>query len=92
MAELILLASLLSLYLLPAIIGRNKSDAGAIFLFNLLAGWTLLGWLGALIWAVSKEAPPAPAVVQQAAPTPAAVAAPARLVASENVPLTQAPE
>ena len=92
MAELILLASLLSLYLLPAIPGRNKSDTGSIFLFNLLAGWTLLGWLGALIWAVSKEAQPASAVVQQAAPTPASIATPARPVASEDFPLTQAPE
>ena len=63
MVELIiLLALVLSLYLLPAIIGRNKSDAGSIFLFNLLAGWTLLGWLGALIWAISKEGQPPPAV------------------------------
>lgn len=92
MAELILLILLLALYLLPAIIGSNKSDAGSIFLFNLLAGWTLLGWLGALIWAVSKEAQPAPAVVQHAASTPIPVAAPARAVASEDVHPTQVPE
>jgi hypothetical protein len=50
---------LLALYFLPALValGRRVKRAGAIFLLNLLLGWTVLGWIGALIWAVadSKE-------------------------------------
>ena len=43
------------LYFLPSIIGRDRSDAGAIFLVNLFAGWTIIGWVAALIWACSAE-------------------------------------
>jgi hypothetical protein len=44
-------------YFLPFIIAavRNHRNAPAIFLLNLLLGWTLLGWIGALIWAVHKD-------------------------------------
>lgn len=38
------------LYFLPAIIGRDKSDATGIFLLNLFLGWTLIGWVAAFIW------------------------------------------
>ena len=43
------------LYFLPAIIGRDKRDATGIFLLNLFLGWTVIGWVLALIWAVSAE-------------------------------------
>ena len=43
----------LLLYFLPSIIGRDKRDATGIFLLNLLLGWTGIGWIIALIWAVS---------------------------------------
>ncbi|HVM75136.1 MAG TPA: superinfection immunity protein [Candidatus Saccharimonadales bacterium] len=43
------------LYFLPAIIGRHKRDAAGIFLVNLLLGWTLIGWIIALIWACTSE-------------------------------------
>ena len=43
------------LYLLPSIISsiRNTEYFGGIFILNLFLGWTFLGWIGALIWAVS---------------------------------------
>jgi len=47
------------LYFLPSIIGRDKRDAAGIFLLNLLLGWTVIGWIIALIWAVSAERAPA---------------------------------
>jgi len=34
---------LMLLYFLPAILGRDKSDATGIFLLNLFLGWTLIG-------------------------------------------------
>jgi hypothetical protein len=45
----------LLLYFLPSIIGRDKRDAAGIFLLNLLLGWTVIGWIIALIWAVSVD-------------------------------------
>ena len=45
-----------TIYFLPlfiAIAGDHKNRI-AICLFNLFLGWTGLGWLGALIWAVMK--------------------------------------
>jgi Superinfection immunity protein len=47
------LAFFLLLYFLPTIIGRYKHDATGIFLLNLFLGWTVIGWLIALIWAIS---------------------------------------
>ena len=43
------------LYFLPALIGRHKADAMGIFLVNLLFGWTVIGWVVALIWACAAE-------------------------------------
>jgi len=43
------------LYFLPAIVGRHKRDAAGIFLVNLLLGWTVIGWIIALIWACASE-------------------------------------
>jgi hypothetical protein len=48
---------LVVLYFLPAIIGRNKSDATGVFLLNLLLGWTLIGWVAAFIWACASDRP-----------------------------------
>jgi hypothetical protein len=47
----------LALYFLPTIIGWHKRNAGAIFVLNLLLGWTLVGWVVALVWALTSDAP-----------------------------------
>lgn len=46
----------LFLYFLPTYFswGRKK-NVGAIFALNLLLGWTFLGWLIALIWALTAD-------------------------------------
>ena len=49
---------LILLYFLPAIIGRDKRDAAGIFLLNLFLGWTVIGWVIALIWACTAETYP----------------------------------
>jgi len=43
-------------YFLPSFIAhrRDHNNATAIILLNVFLGWTILGWLGALIWAVSN--------------------------------------
>jgi hypothetical protein len=45
------------LYLVPWVVAcRRHVDAQAgIIVLNLLLGWTVLGWVGALIWAVHAE-------------------------------------
>ena len=46
-------------YFLPAIVGfaRSKRDAGRILLLNFFLGWTAIGWIVALVWALRQEAP-----------------------------------
>ena len=50
----------LLIYFIPAIVGRNKRNANAIFVLNLLLGWTLLGWVAALVWAMTSDPPLSP--------------------------------
>jgi hypothetical protein len=48
------------LYFLPSIIARNKKNFLAIFVLNFFLGWTIRGWVGALVWACLKENGPQP--------------------------------
>ena len=43
------------LYFLPTIIAgaRHHHSVGGVFVVDLFLGWTLLGWVAALAWAVS---------------------------------------
>ncbi len=43
-------------YLLPFLIADHRKHAKlpAIFGLNLVFGWTLIGWIAALIWALSR--------------------------------------
>jgi hypothetical protein len=52
---LLVLGAAVGFYFLPAIVGRDKSNAGAIFALNLLLGWTLVGWVVALVWAMTVD-------------------------------------
>lgn len=56
----IIFTFLLLPYFLPTIIAimRGKNNTGGIFALNFLLGWTLIGWVGALIWALSSDARP----------------------------------
>lgn len=47
------------MYFLPSIIGlaRNKRDLLAIFLVNLFLGWSVIGWIVALVWAAKNDYP-----------------------------------
>lgn len=44
-----------AIYFIPSFVACGKRNAGAIFVLNLLLGWTGLGWLGALIWAMVEK-------------------------------------
>jgi hypothetical protein len=47
------------MYFLPTIIAvaRSKRDTAAILLLNLFLGWSVIGWVVALIWAVKTDVP-----------------------------------
>ena len=47
-------------YFLPTIIAvlRRKTSAVGVFFLNLFLGWTFIGWVGALIWALSADRQP----------------------------------
>ncbi len=42
-------------YFLPTVAGFKKRNAGAIFVLNLLLGWTVIGWIIALVWGLTKD-------------------------------------
>lgn len=45
------------IYLLPsilAILTRHRNN-GAVIMLNLLGGWTIIGWIIALIWSVDRD-------------------------------------
>ena len=45
------------MYFLPSIIAlaRSKHDILAIFLLNLFLGWSVIGWIVALVWAAKHD-------------------------------------
>jgi len=43
------------IYFLPSIIASEKRGKNGIIALNVLLGWTFLGWVGALCWALSAE-------------------------------------
>lgn len=53
---LILIACIIGFYFLPYIIAKrnNHKNAEAIGILNMLLGWTLIGWVVALVWATIK--------------------------------------
>jgi len=48
-----------AMYFLPSIIAlaRSKRDIASIILLNFFLGWTMIGWIVALIWAVKTDVP-----------------------------------
>ena len=42
------------IYFVPSIVAKNKKNLGAILCLNIFLGWTVLGWVGALVWACAS--------------------------------------
>jgi hypothetical protein len=61
-----------ALYLLPLYEAwrRQHRSLAALAALNVLLGWTLLGWVGALVWALASPAAAAPAPAPPPAPWP----------------------
>lgn len=51
-----ILTILFCIYVAPAFVAamRRHQQVGAILALNLLLGWTLVGWVAALVWALVK--------------------------------------
>ncbi len=45
----------LAIYFLPTFLARGKVHFSGILLLNIFLGWSLVGWVGALIWAVCAD-------------------------------------
>jgi hypothetical protein len=45
------------IYLIPTMIAikRKKRDRINIIWFNVIIGWTIIGWIITLVWALSKD-------------------------------------
>lgn len=56
---ILLLPLLLAVYFFPSIAAwiRGKRNLEAIFILNLLAGWTFVGWIVAIVWAATVDQP-----------------------------------
>ena len=57
------LIALTLLYFLPSIAAYNKPRFLRIFLVNFFLGWTFIGWIVALVWALSTPPAASPTVV-----------------------------
>ncbi|GHC19502.1 superinfection immunity protein [Aidingimonas halophila] len=57
MESLVLLIVMVGGYMLPTIVGaaRQHHNTLAITVLNLLLGWTLIGWVVALVWAMTRQ-------------------------------------
>ena len=53
----VLIALLSLFYFLPFAIAfkKQRANTGAIFALNLFLGWSLIGWVVALVWALKEE-------------------------------------
>ena len=49
----------LVMYFLPTIMAlvRSKRDTAAIFVLNFFLGWSVIGWVIALVWALKQDVP-----------------------------------
>jgi Superinfection immunity protein len=52
---LVLILLGLVIYFIPSAVAHEKERSGAIIALNLLLGWTVIGWVGALVWAIAEK-------------------------------------
>jgi Superinfection immunity protein len=47
------------MYFLPSVVAfaRNKRDTTSIVLLNFFLGWSVIGWVIALVWAFKNDVP-----------------------------------
>ena len=55
--DILFIIFFIMLYFVPYLVGTHKRNSGAILALNLLLGWTFIGWVAALVWALTKDTP-----------------------------------
>jgi Superinfection immunity protein len=57
MEGLVLILLCLAFYFIPTFIaaGKHSARTGAIFAVNFLLGWSVVGWIVALVWALAAD-------------------------------------
>ena len=70
METIIIVALIFGAYFLPSInaYSKKKRNKGAVLTLNFFLGWTVIGWIVALIWSTTNDAP-AQVVVEKHTPT-----------------------
>jgi hypothetical protein len=58
---LVLFLLLVILYFMPAAAAWNKRSFGPVMAINFFLGWTFVGWVVALAWALKDDPKPAQA-------------------------------
>ena len=53
----VLVGLILFMYFLPALVAwkRRHKNSSAIGVLNLLLGWTMIGWIGSMVWAFTSN-------------------------------------
>jgi hypothetical protein len=54
---------ILAIYFVPTMVAWNKRSRGSVAAINFFLGWTIVGWVVALAWAL-KDDPPRPSQVR----------------------------
>jgi Superinfection immunity protein/Short C-terminal domain len=68
----LVIAFLLLIYFIPSIIVWGKRQSDSVIALNLLLGWTILGWIVALVWALNNTPTPVVKVINNPpSPNPA---------------------
>ncbi len=57
---LVVIVAIVAMFFMPSLIAhsRKHKNAMAIFVLNLLLGWTVLGWVFACVWACTNNTEP----------------------------------
>jgi hypothetical protein len=55
--QIAVVVALAALYFAPTFVAARHQHPNriGIFLMNLLLGWTVIGWIASLVWAVSRS-------------------------------------
>ena len=51
----IFVVGILAIYFIPTIVAWGKPQVRSVFLLNLFLGWSLIGWIIALLWALYRD-------------------------------------
>ncbi len=55
MEAIMLVAVGLFIYFIPSFVAHSKKNYEAILVLNLFIGWTGIGWVVCLVWALTKD-------------------------------------